>query len=121
MKRLSIPIVALSLLATCAQPERQQPATNLIARPPPDNPTPTGIAYLCDGRKEVTVVYAKNRATVTLGDKTWRMEYQPSAEGFRYTDTANEWTGRDDLATLREFSGGARPLAFNCRPTKRTT
>ena len=30
------------------------------------------------------------------------MEYQPTGDGFRYIDTANEWTGRDDLATLRE-------------------
>jgi len=116
MKRLSI--AAFCLLAGCAQ--QQQAVTTVIPRPAPDNPTPTGIAYLCDGRKEVTVVYAKNRASVTLGDKTWRMEYTPSSNGFRYADTANEWTGRDDLATLREYSTN-RPLAFNCRPTRRTT
>jgi hypothetical protein len=116
MKRLSI--AAILLLAGCT-PE-QQPMTSLIPRPPPDDPTPAGIAYLCDGRKEVTVVYAKNRASVTFGDKTWRMEYQASDAGFRYIDTANEWTGRDDLATLRE-AGTARPIAFNCRPMRRTT
>ena len=121
MKRLSIPalgLLALALLAGCAQP--QQPLTAMIPRPPPDNPTPTGIAYLCDGQKEVTVVYAKNRASVTLGDKTWRMEYFPSSDGFRYADSTNEWTGRDDLAALRE-NGTHKALAFNCRPTRRTT
>jgi hypothetical protein len=116
MKRLSI--AALILVAGCAQ--QQQPMTKPIARPAPDDTTPSGIAYLCDGRKEVTVVYAKNRASVTLGDKTWRMEYQPTGAGFRYADAANEWIGRDDLANLRE-TGTARPLAFNCRPTRRTT
>jgi len=49
------------------------------------------------------------------------MEYQPTNTGFRYLDTANEWTGSDDLATLREYGSGGRPLAFNCRPTRRTT
>jgi hypothetical protein len=115
MKRLSI--AAIMLLAGCT-PE-QPPVTNLIPRPAPDDPTPTGIAYLCDGRKEVSVVYAKNRASVTFGDKTWRMEYQPTDGGFRYVDTVNEWTGRDDLAALRE-NGTSRPIAFNCRPMRRT-
>ena len=46
------------------------------------------------------MVYAKNRASVTSDDKTWRMEYQPTDGGFRYVDTANEWSGRDDLAVL---------------------
>ena len=114
MKRLSI--AAIMLLAGCT-PE-QPPLTNLIPRPPPDDPTPAGIAYLCDGRKEVSVVYAKNRASVTFGDKTWRMEYQPTDAGFRYVDTVNEWTGRDELATLRE-AGTSRPIAFNCRPMRR--
>ena len=41
-------------------------------------------------------------------------------QGFRYVDTTNEWAGRDDLATLREIGGSARPLAFNCRPNRRT-
>ena len=116
MKRLSI--AAMILLAGCT-PE-QQPVTTFIARPSPDDLVPAGIAYLCDGRKEVSVVYAKNRASVTFGDKTWRMEYQASDAGFRYVDTANEWTGRDDLAALRE-NGTARPIAFNCRPIRRTT
>lgn len=115
MKRLSI--AAIMLLAGCA-PE-QQPVTSFIPRPAPDDPTPAGIAYLCDGRKEVKVVYAKNRASVTFGDKTWRMEYQASDGGFRYVDTSNEWTGRDDLATLRE-AGSSKPIAFNCRPLRRT-
>ncbi len=118
MKRLSIAALTLLPLAACA-PE-QKPLTTLIPRPAPDNPTPTGIAYLCDGRKEVAVVYAKNRASVTFDGKTWRMEYQPSGDGFRYVDGANEWVGRDDLANLRQM-GTARPLAFNCRPTRRTT
>jgi hypothetical protein len=116
MKRLSI--AAIMLLAGCT-PE-QSPVTNLIPRPPPGDPTPAGIAYLCDGRKEVRVVYAKNRASVTFGDKTWRMEYQPTDAGFRYVDTANEWTGRDDLASLRD-NATARPIAYNCRPMRRTT
>jgi len=116
MKRLSI--VAILLLAGCTK--EQQPVTTLIPRPAPDDPTPSGIAYLCDGRKEVSVVYAKNRASVTLDGRTWRMEYQPTDGGFRYIDTANEWVGRDDLASLRE-NGSARPIAFNCRPLRRTT
>jgi hypothetical protein len=118
MKPLSIAVLAL-LLAGCAQaPQR---LTNAIPRPPPENPTPTGIAYLCDGTKEVTVVYAKNRASVTFGGKTWRMEYTPSSNGFRYADTTNEWVGGgDELATLREL-GTYRPLAFNCHSTRRTT
>jgi membrane-bound inhibitor of C-type lysozyme len=115
MKRLSI--VAIALLCSCT-PE-QKPQTSLIARPAPDDPTPQGIAYLCDGRKEVSVVYAKNRASVTLDNRTWRLEYQPTEQGFRYVDTANEWAGRDDLATLRENGGNAKPLAFNCRPIRR--
>lgn len=117
MKRLSIAALAL-LLASCTQ--QQRPIVNVIPRPAPDNPTPTGIAYLCDGAKEVTVVYAKNRASVTFGGKTWRMEYTPSSNGFRYADTTNEWTGQDDLASLREL-GTNRPVAFNCHPTRRTT
>ncbi len=115
MKRLSI--VALALMSGCGP---QGPAvTTTIPRPAPDEATPTGIAYLCDGSKEVSVVYAKNRASVTLGDRTWRLEYQGNAPGFRYASTTTEWTGRDDLATLREAAGN--PLAFNCRPMRRTT
>src|SRR5260370_41736046 len=115
MKRLSI--AAIPVLAGCVQ--QQQPVTNLIPRPAPEDPNPSGIAYLCDGRKEVSVVYAKNRASVTLEGKTWRMEYQPTNTGFRYLDTANELTGSDDLATLREYGSGARPLAFLTPPQHR--
>jgi len=121
MRPLSIGGVAFAVLtAACVQ---QSPMTALtsIARPAPDDPTPQGIAYLCDGRKEVSVVYAKNRASVTFADKTWRMEYQPADGGFRYSDAGNEWAGRDDLATLRENGGSNRLLAFNCRPIRRTT
>ena len=117
MKRLSI--AAMTLMVGCAP--QQQPVTQVIPRPAPEDPTPAGIAYLCDGRKEVSVVYAKNRASVTLDGKTWRMEYQPTGTGFRYMDTANEWTGSDDLASLGEWGGSGRPLAFNCRPLRRTT
>jgi hypothetical protein len=116
MKRLSI--VAIALLGGCVA--EQPPLTNQIPRPAPDDPTPHGIAYVCEGRKEVSVVYAKNRASVTLDGRTWRLEYQPTDQGFRYADTTNEWAGRDDLVTLRENGGNARPLAFNCRPIKRT-
>lgn len=115
MKRLSI--AAIMFLAGCT-PD-QGPMTSMIPRPAPDDPTPAGIAYVCEGRKEVTVIYAKNRASVTFGDKTWRMEYQPTGSGFRYVDTVNEWAGRDDLAALRE-NATARPIAFNCRPARRT-
>ena len=119
MGRLSIAAIALlAPLAACTP----QVATTWtpIARPSPDDPAPQGIAYVCEGRKEVSVVYAKNRASVTLDGKTWRMEYQPTDGGFRYVDAANEWVGRDDLASLRE-AGTARPIAFNCRPLRRTT
>ena len=117
MKRLSI--VAIALLGGCVA--EQPPVTNLIPRPAPDDPTPQGIAYICDGRKEVEVVYAKNRASVTLDGKTWRLEFQPSDQGFRYVDTTNEWVGRDDLATLRANGSSGKPLAFNCRPSRRVT
>ncbi len=116
MKRLSI--VVLALLAAAACTPQEQVLSHSIPRPAPDDPKPAGIAYLCDGRKEVTVVYAKNRASVTLDGRTWRMEYQPTGAGFRYVDAGNEWTGRDDLASLRDTG---RPLAFNCRPMRRTT
>ena len=118
MKRLSIVVAMLLLAAACSK--EQQPITSSIPRPAPDDPTPTGISYLCDGRKEVSVVYAKNRASVTLDGRTWRMEYQPGGGGFRYADTANEWVGRDDLAALREL-GSQHAIAFNCRPLRRTT
>ncbi len=87
---------------------------------PPPSSSRARIAYICEGRKELAVVYARNRASVTFADKTWRTEFQPTGDGFRYVDTAVEWTGRDDLASLRE-AGTARPLAYNCRPTRRTT
>jgi hypothetical protein len=124
MRRLSIAAIApLALgiaLGACAH---RQPAVNWtpIPRPSPDDLVPQGIAYICEGRKEVAVVYAKNRASVTFGDKTWRAEYQGLDNGgFRYADATVEWTGRDELATLRE-RGNRQPLAFNCRPTRRTT
>ena len=75
MKRLSI--VAIALLAACT-PRAAADDEPRFRGPAPDDPTPAGIAYLCDGRKEVSVVYAKNRASVTFDDKTWRMEYQPT-------------------------------------------
>ena len=121
MRRLSI--AALVLVASLGACNQQRPTTGWtpITRPAPDDATPAGIAYLCEGRKEVAVVYAKNRASVTFGDKTWRTEYRPTGgSDFRYADTSVEWLGRDDLAALRE-AGTARPLAFNCRPTRRTT
>ena len=47
---------------------------------------------------------------------------EPQDQGFRYIDTAVEWSGRDDLAALRETGAGAKPpLAYNCRPVKRLT
>lgn len=116
MKRLSI--VALALLSGCG-PQRQVVTSN-ISHPAPDEATPTGIAYLCEGRKEVLVVYAKNRASVTLGDRTWRMEYQDSGQGFRYADASTEWSGPANVGTLKALSGGA-PLATNCQPLRRTT
>lgn len=121
MRRLSIVVLALSApLGACVQ-EQPQTAFRPIPRPAPDDPAPMGIAYLCEGQKEVRVVYAKNRATVTFDNKTWRMEYQASGDGFVYSDANNQWTGRDDLASLRQSYGNARPLAYNCRPTRRTT
>ena len=119
MHRLSIAAIGLAALGACTH-GGQTVGWTPIARPSPDDLAPMGIAYVCEGRKEVAVVYAKNRASVTFGDKTWRTEYQPTGDGFRYIDASVEWSGRDDLAALRE-AGTARPLAFNCRPTRRTT
>jgi hypothetical protein len=120
MRQLSIAAVVLAVpLGACVQ--QATTSWTPIARPAPDDPAPQGIAYVCDGRKEVSVVYARNRASVTFADKTWRMEYQATDGGFRYSDTTVEWTGRDDLAALRQSADNARPLAYNCRPTKRTS
>jgi membrane-bound inhibitor of C-type lysozyme len=121
MRRLSIAVIALASLGACVQGRGVTAAWTPIPRPAPDEATPAGIAYICEGHKEVTVVYAKNRASVTLEKKTWRMEYQESGDGFRYSDAQAQWVGRDDLATLREGTNTARPIAYNCRPTRRTT
>lgn len=122
MRRLSIAVMALALpLCACVQGQGVTAAWTPIPRPSPDEATPTGIAYVCENHKEVTVVYAKNRASVTLDNKTWRMEYQDGGDGFRYSDAQAQWTGRDDLAALRESASTARPIAYNCRPTRRTT
>lgn len=122
MRRLSIAAVALTApLCACVQQGPAKTSFATIPRPAPDDNVPHGIAYTCENHKEVLVVYAKNRATVTFGDKTWRTEYQGESNGFRYADQSVQWTGRDDLAALRENFGTARPLAYNCRPTRRTT
>src|SRR6266566_3203772 len=120
MGRLSIAAALLAMPLAACVPQAQDLSWTPIARPAPDDPTPLGIAYVCEGCKEVAVVYAKNRASVTFADKTWRTEYQPTGEGFRYADSTVEWAGRDDLAVLRD-AATARPLAFNCRPNRRTT
>lgn len=121
--RLSIAAAAIACaVAGCVPQGPNSGAFTPIPRPSPDDPTPAGIAYLCDGRKEVSVVYAKNRASVTLDKRTWRMEYQATEQGFRYVDTTLEWSGRDDLAALRESGGAAKPpIAYNCRPMRRTS
>ena len=120
MRRLSIAAALVAVPLAACVPQAPVQSFQPIPRPAPDDPTPSGIAYLCEGAREVAVVYAKNRATVTLADKTWRTEYQATAEGFRYADTKIEWTGRDDLASLREM-GTTKPMAYNCRPLRRTT
>ena len=107
-------------LGACVQQSATTSVTPIV-RPSPDDNVPAGIAYACEGNKEVSVVYAKNRATVTFGAKTWRTEYQAAPDGFRYSDSTVQWGGRDDLATLRETASTNRPLAYNCRPTRRTT
>jgi membrane-bound inhibitor of C-type lysozyme len=122
MRRLSIAVMALAVpLSACVPQGATNAAWTPIPRPAPDEATPAGIAYACENNKEVTVVYAKNRASVTLDKKTWRMEYQGEGDGFRYSDSQAQWVGRDDLAALRESSSTARPIAYNCRPTRRTT
>jgi len=121
MRRLSIAALALAAPLCACVPQQQATVTwTPIPRPAPDDPTPAGIAYVCEGAKEVSVVYAKNRASVTFDKKTWRMEYQPDGEGFRYSDTSTQWVGSDNLASLRESFGNARPIAYNCRPARRT-
>jgi len=123
-RRLSIAAIGLAALSACTLGActhgRQTASWTPIARPSPDDLVPMGIAYICEGRKEVAVVYAKNRASVTFGDKTWRAEYHPAGDGFRYADSAVEWSGRDELAVLRE-AASTRPLAYNCRPVRRLT
>lgn len=114
-------ILLVAPLGACTQKGTTVAAPAPIARPAPDDLVPRGIAYTCENRKEVLVVYAKNRATITLENRTWRTEYQPTGDGFRYADSAVQWVGRDDLASLRENDGTGRPLAWNCRPTRRTT
>jgi membrane-bound inhibitor of C-type lysozyme len=113
-----VPVALATLLVGC---NKAPPATQAAAiyRPSPTDPTPMGIAYLCDGRKEVNVVYAKARASVTFEGKTWRLEYQASDGGLRYSDTSVEWQGRDDLVALRQLRDN-RALAFNCRPARQT-
>lgn len=121
---LSIAALALASLTSLSACVPQGTATTSwqpIPRPSPEDAAPAGIAYACEGNKEVAVVYAKNRATVTFGAKTWRTEYQADSDGFRYSDSAVQWVGRDDLASLRENNNTSRPLAYNCRPTRRTT
>jgi hypothetical protein len=116
--RLSIALVML-VMSACTPGQGPQTAATGISRPPPDDPTPTGIVYLCEGRKQVGVVYARNRASLTLDSKTWRLEYQATeGGGFRYFDAQHEWVGTDALAVLREI-GQRAPLAFNCRATAR--
>src|SRR4051812_8991938 len=118
MRRLSIAAALVATPLAACVPQTPVQSFTSIPRPSPDDPAPQGIAYLCEGRKEVAVVYARNRASVTFADKTWRTEYQPTGEGFRYVDTSIEWIGRDELASLRE-TGTAKPLAYNCRPLRR--
>ena len=119
MHRLSIAAIALAALGACTQHGAAISGPS-IPRPAPDDPTPQGIAYLCEGRKQVSVVYARNRASLTLDSKTWRLEYQATeGGGFRYFDAQHEWVGTDALAVLREI-GQRTPLAFNCRASART-
>jgi membrane-bound inhibitor of C-type lysozyme len=116
-RHLSIVAVTIGLTA-CAQQTPHNAAAGIV-RPPPDDPTPTGIVYLCEGRKQVSVVYARNRASLTYDGKTWRLEYQAAESGFRYFDAQHEWVGTDSAVVLREI-GQRAPLAFNCRATAKT-
>jgi hypothetical protein len=113
-------VVVGALLVSGCLGETPQTAAAAIPRPAADDPTPAGIVYVCEGRKQVSVVYARNRASVTHEGKTWRLEYAATDGGFRYFDTVREWTGRDALASLRDVSQRT-PIAYNCRPTARTT
>ncbi len=122
MGRLPAAVLLLAaMLGGCAQQGAKVARPAAISRPSPDDLVPRGIAYACENNKEVQVVYAKNRATVTFENRTWRTEYQPTGDGFRYTDSSVQWIGRDDLASLRENGSTGRPLAWNCRPTRLTT
>jgi len=112
-RRLSIAM--LCGVAACMQDEAPKAAAPVIERPSPDDATPSGITYLCEGRKQVSVVYARNRASLTHEGKTWRLEYQQTPTGFRYFDARREWAGTDALAALRDVNQRT-PLAFNCRP-----
>ena len=111
-------VVVLGLLLSACTHDQGLQTAAAIPRPPPDDPTPTGIVYICEGRKQVTVVYARLRATITHEGRTWRLEYQQSETGFRYFDAQHEWVGTDSLAVLRT-TGQRIPLAFNCRPSAR--
>ena len=118
-RRLSIAVLGLLTSACMHDQAPQTAAAALIERPSPDDATPSGITYLCEGRKQVSVVYARNRASVTFDGKTWRLEYQQTASGFRYLDALHEWSGTDALAALRH-NGQPTPLALNCRPIAKT-
>src|SRR6201985_771251 len=100
MHRLSIVAALLATPLAACVPKTPVETFAPIPRPPPDDPPRQGIASLCEGNKEVAVVYAKNRASVTYADKTWRAEYQATGEGFRYADGRIEWTGHDDPPPL---------------------
>ena len=117
MRRLSIAAIGLLRSAPALAAAGRDRAGRRSRGPSPDDPTPPGIAYICEGRKEVAVVYAKNRASVTFGDKTWRTEYQPTGDGFRYVDTSDRMVGPRRSRRRCARAGTARPLAFNCRPT----
>jgi membrane-bound inhibitor of C-type lysozyme len=114
----TLAIMSMLLASACLGGQSPQTAATTIQRPAPEDPTPSGISYICEGRKQVTVVYAKLRASVTVDGRTWRLEYQPTESGFRYFDVQHEWIGTDSLASLRTTAQRV-PVAFNCRPTAR--